>query len=82
MVGWDLGGCFCDDPILGSAGYFVCADFYESSAFDREEVARGKDFDVDDGENAVIDVVGVYFTGDDFFTLVVDFFYYIFVDNG
>lgn len=45
-------------------------------------MAGWEDFDVDDGEDAVVDVVGVDFAGYYFFALVVDFLDDLFLDNG
>ena len=81
LVRRDLGRRFCYNPILGSTRDFVCANLDEAASFDWEEVARGKNFDIDDGEDAVEDVVRVDFAGDDFFALVVDFFNHLFLDN-
>ena len=47
-----------------------------------KEVTWWEDFDVDDREDAVVDVVGVDFTGYYFFALVVDFLDDLLLDDG
>ena len=82
LIGRDLGRRFGDDPVLAPAGHLRGADFHEAAAFDGEEVAGREDFDVDDGEDAVVGVMGVDFARDDFFADVVDVFVDGFVDDG
>ena len=82
MVRGDFRGRFGNDPVLGAARDFVGADLDEAAAFDGEEMAGWENFDVDDGEDAVVDVVGVDFACDDLFTFVVHFFGDVFVNDG
>ena len=82
LVRGDFRGRFGNDPVLGAARDFVGADLDEAAAFDGEEMAGWENFDVDDGEDAVVDVVGVDFACDDLFTFVVHFFGDVFVNDG
>ena len=58
----------CDSPVhlvTGAARQLFLVDL-DIAVLDRDEVARRQDFDVDDGQDAVVDVVVVGFAGDDF----------------
>lgn len=79
----DLGGQLGDDPVArcevvalavgdGAAGQVLLADLDEATAVHGDEVPGGQDFDVDDGEDAVDDVVVVDLAGDALLADVVD----------
>ena len=68
----DLGGCFGDNPVPAPAGDFVSANFDQASAFYGEEVPGRKNFDIDDREDAMIVLMLVYFTGDNFVSYMMD----------
>lgn len=82
MIRRNVGRGFCNNPVAASARYFGCTNFHETTTFDGQKMSRWKHFHIHYGQNPVVNIMSMYFAGDDLLTNMVNSFKNLFVDDG